>query len=391
MKPRICCVVGTRPEAIKMAPVVLDLVRRPWADVRTVNTSQHRDLVEPILDFFAIEPSVRWDVMEPDQDLTRLMARLLDRFAEMFRSMAPDMVIAQGDTATVLAAAMACFFRSIPFAHVEAGLRTGDVTNPFPEEFNRIVADRVSSLHFAPTATAADNLIREGIGSGNVHVVGNTVIDALFLALGSQAPQRQTRTERMPVLLVTLHRRETLGPQLDQILDGILGAMAALPDLAVVFPVHPNPNVRRQVGAKLGGVNRIRLEEPMSYPDFVRAMYDADVILTDSGGIQEEAPALGKPVLVARTVTERPDAIDAGVARLVGTDADRVASAVCELFTDPGQYRRMSAGASPYGDGRAAVRIGNLVGRYFDMPVSDGSDEPEFVWNAGKAVGGTLQ
>lgn len=391
MKPRICCVVGTRPEAIKMAPVVLDLRRRPWADVQTVNTSQHRDLVDPILDFFEVEPSVRWDVMEPDQDLTRLVSRLLDRFAELFRSMSPDMVIAQGDTATVLAAAMASYFRSIPFAHVEAGLRTGDVANPFPEEFNRIVADRVSALHFAPTPSAADNLIRERIERGNVHVVGNTVIDALFLALGSRDRRWHPKVERMPVLLVTLHRRETLGAGLDEILDGILSAMAALPDLSVVFPVHPNPNVRRQVEAKLSGVDRIRLEEPMSYPEFVRAMYEADVILTDSGGIQEEAPALGKPVLVARTVTERPDAVDAGVARLVGTDAGRVGSAIYELFSDQQLYRRMAAGASPYGDGRAAVRIGNLVGRYFDMPSSEGSNETEFEWKPATAVGGTLQ
>jgi UDP-N-acetylglucosamine 2-epimerase (non-hydrolysing) len=362
-RKRILAVVGTRPEAIKMAPVIRALRSEPWAEVRVLATAQHRQMLDQVLDAFAIVPDVDLDIMAPNQTLPELTSRLLSRLDEVFARERPDAVLIQGDTTTVMTAAMAAFYRHIAVGHVEAGLRTGDLQNPFPEEMNRIVAGRLSRWHFAPTAGARDNLLREGFDPASVHVTGNTVIDALLEVVQREVPLPVEVPEGRRMLLVTAHRRENFGAPFREVCEAVRDIADRHADVHVVYPVHPNPNVSGPAHEILSGHARIVLCPPLDYLAFVAAMKRAHLILTDSGGVQEEAPALGKPVLVMRQETERPEAVEAGVVKLVGPVREAIVAEASRLLDDPEAYARMARGVSPYGDGRAAGRIVDILGR----------------------------
>lgn len=362
-RKRILAVVGTRPEAIKMAPVIRALRSESWAEVRVLATAQHRQMLDQVLDAFAIVPDVDLDIMAPDQTLPELTSRLLSRLDEVFARERPDVVLIQGDTTTVMTAAMAAFYRHIAVGHVEAGLRTGDLQNPFPEEMNRIVAGRLSRWHFAPTAGARDNLLREGFDPASVHVTGNTVIDALLDVVQREVPLPFEVPEGRRMLLVTAHRRENFGAPFREVCEAVRDIADRHADVHVVYPVHPNPNVSGPAHEILSGHARIVLCPPLDYLPFVAAMKRAHLILTDSGGVQEEAPALGKPVLVMRQETERPEAVEAGVVKLVGPVREAIVAEASRLLDDPEAYARMARGVSPYGDGRAAGRIVDILGR----------------------------
>jgi len=355
--PQILCVLGTRPEAIKMAPVILALKREQRVDVRVVSTGQHREMLEPVLDFFKIGVDEDLAILEPGQTLSGSLSLALGRLEKVLADVCPDVVIAQGDTTTTLASALAAFNARIPFAHIEGGLRTSNIDSPFPEELNRVVAGRIASLHFAPTKQAVDALRREGVDDEDILLTGNTVIDALHGAL--------RRNPRLPfplrpaarILLVTLHRRESFGESLVRVCEAIAQLIARYDDLEVVWPLHLNPNVRDPVRAFFDGTPRVRLCGPLRYDHFVALMRESHFILTDSGGVQEEAPALSKPVLVLRETTERPEAVEAGVAALVGMDTDAIVKAASRLLDDDDAFSAMARGVSPYGDGHAAERI----------------------------------
>lgn len=362
-RKKILAVVGTRPEGIKMAPVIRALRETDWADVRILTTAQHRELLDEVFAVFDIKPDLDLDLMQTNQSLAGLTGRLAHRLDEVLESEQPDMVLAQGDTTTVMMAALCCFYRRIPFGHVEAGLRTHDRNSPFPEEMNRVFAGYLSDQHYAPTASSRDNLLREGIVPEAIHVTGNTVIDALLYQVERTRDVVLPLADGLRTVLVTAHRRENFGEPLRAICRAILVLVDRFPDTQVLFPVHPNPNVRRVTNELLAGHPRISLCEPLGYVEFVAAMQRAELILTDSGGVQEEAPALAKPVLVLRNETERPEAVDAGVVQLVGADEDRIVAQASRLLTDALAYRAMAKGVSPYGDGHAAARIVALVRR----------------------------
>jgi UDP-N-acetylglucosamine 2-epimerase (non-hydrolysing) len=331
--------------------------------VRVLATAQHRQMLDQVLDAFAIVPDVDLDIMAPNQTLPELTSRLLSRLDEVFARERPDAVLIQGDTTTVMTAAMAAFYRHIAVGHVEAGLRTGDLQNPFPEEMNRIVAGRLSRWHFAPTAGARDNLLREGFDPASVHVTGNTVIDALLEVVQREVPLPVEVPEGRRMLLVTAHRRENFGAPFREVCEAVRDIADRHADVHVVYPVHPNPNVSGPAHEILSGHARIVLCPPLDYLPFVAAMKRAHLILTDSGGVQEEAPALGKPVLVMRQETERPEAVEAGVVKLVGPVREAIVAEASRLLDDPEAYARMARGVSPYGDGRAAGRIVDILGR----------------------------
>jgi UDP-N-acetylglucosamine 2-epimerase (non-hydrolysing) len=357
LRRRILCVLGTRPEGIKMAPVILALRREPWAEVITLSTGQHREMLNPILSFFGVSVDEDLDLMQTDQKLADLSARSLTALDRAIDRYAPAMVVAQGDTTSVAMTAIAAFYRRVEFAHVEAGLRTYDLRNPFPEEFNRAVATKVANLHFAPTQRAADALRREGVRDGDIVITGNTVIDALFEALRRNPAMPFTVPADKRILLVTLHRRESFGPAVLDVCHAIERLIDAFDDLHVVWPVHLNPNVRGPVISAFKSNTRVTLCDPLPYDAFVAMMSRSYLILTDSGGIQEEAPALGKPVLVLRDVTERTEAVEQGTVAMVGTDAQAILARATTLLTDWSAYRSMAQGGSPYGDGHAAERI----------------------------------
>jgi UDP-N-acetylglucosamine 2-epimerase (non-hydrolysing) len=366
----ILCVIGTRPEAIKMAPVVRALREHPAGFLVTVVASaQHRQMLDQILANFAIRPDIDLDMMTDDQSLPELTARLLPAFDRVLAEKTPDFVLAQGDTTTVLVAALACFYRKIRFGHVEAGLRTGNMASPFPEEMNRALVGRLATRHFAPTESAAANLRREDVPADMITVTGNTVIDALhhMVALGPELPFAIAPERRL--VLLTAHRRENFGMPFEQILVAIAALAQAHPDIEIVYPVHPNPNVREPAHRLLGQVDRVRLIEPLDYAGFVAAMLRSHLIITDSGGIQEEAPALAKPVLVLRRETERPEAVAAGVVRVVGVATATIVREVSRLLTDPAAYAAMAKGVSPYGDGKAAERIAAALASELALPI----------------------
>lgn len=363
-KKRILCIVGTRPEAIKMAPVILKLKETPWAETIVVATGQHRELLERPLSAFGIGIDHNLDVMTEEQSLSALTARLFERLEPCLDELAPDMVLAQGDTTSVMAAATSCFYQKIPFGHVEAGLRTADIRLPFPEEFNRRVAGIVSTLHFAPTRQAETNLRQNGVPDESVFVTGNTCIDALYWMARRAPPLPFPLDERSRLILVTAHRRENLGEPMRQMFQAIIDLARRHSELRFVYPVHPNPNVRRLAEEMLGRQEGIYICPPLDYPSLVSVLGRVDIVLTDSGGLQEEAPALGKPVLVMRNETERPEAVELGVARLVGSNRERIVAEVSNLLTDPEAYRSMAKGISPYGDGHAAERIRDHVRGY---------------------------
>jgi UDP-N-acetylglucosamine 2-epimerase (non-hydrolysing) len=356
---RFLCVVGTRPEAIKLAPVILELARH--SPVITVLSGQHANLAREPLDWFEITPDDTLAIGSENRTLSKLTADLLLSMERTVAKHKPDVLIAQGDTTTVLVTALTAFYLDIPFAHVEAGLRTGNLRAPFPEEMNRVAASRMAQWHFCPTPGAVANLAAEGIDPSRLFLTGNTGIDAVRLALGKietpQGPQRGVRQ-----ILLTAHRRESHGLGIDAICQAVLTIIREFEDVEFIVPVHPNPAVRSSVEKMLGGHDRIQLLPPLSYQNCISAMARADLILTDSGGIQEEAPFLKKPVLVLRDVTERPEAVELGVARLVGTDTATIVAAVRDVLTDPNLYAKMASGGSPYGDGYAAQRIASAFG-----------------------------
>jgi UDP-N-acetylglucosamine 2-epimerase (non-hydrolysing) len=360
-------VVGTRPEAIKMAPVIKALRSTDWCRCTVVATAQHRQLLDQVLELFGIAIDIDLDVMRDRQTLPLLTARLFERLDAVFQDHKPDLVLAQGDTTTTMVAAMTAFYHRIPFGHVEAGLRTGDLQNPFPEEMNRIVAGRISALHFAPTTTAAAALRREGVPEADISVTGNTVIDALLEIAATSPALPLPLTPGRSVILLTAHRRENFGAPNERIFSAVNRLVARYPDIEIVYPVHPNPAVKSMAYERLGATPRVHLLEPLDYAKLVAVMNAATLVLTDSGGIQEEAPALAKPVLVLREESERPEAIEAGVALLVGTNEERIVAETSRLLDDAAAYRSMARAVSPYGDGKAAARIAALIkARYVD-------------------------
>jgi UDP-N-acetylglucosamine 2-epimerase (non-hydrolysing) len=362
----VVCVVGTRPEAVKMAPIVLRLRRAAGLRVRLVSTGQHLELLDRALADFGLVADRDLALMRPSQTLAEVTARALTALDRAFEIERPDFVLAQGDTTTVLASALASYYRQVPFGHVEAGLRTGQPYRPFPEEKNRVLAGHLAELHFAPTPNARLNLLREGIADSSIHVTGNPGIDALKLALERPAPLPvEPETDRM--ILVTAHRRESFGPPMLEICRALRDLVARDPRLSVIFPVHPNPAVRGPVEAALAGIPRIKLIEPAGYLEFVALMRASFLILTDSGGVQEEGPSLGKPVLVLRDETERPEAVEAGTVRLVGPHRDAIVEAVEALSNRPDLYQRFATVANPYGDGWAAERITRVLLDRFNL------------------------
>lgn len=376
--PRIICVIGTRPEAIKMAPVVRAL-REVGFDAPILATAQHRDLLDQVFEAFGLVSAWDLDAMTPNQGLSALFAKLLPQLDQLIRSSSASAVLAQGDTTTVLATALACFHAGVPFGHVEAGLRTGTLAAPFPEEGNRRLASVITEWHFAPTRVSADALLREGVAPERIHVVGNSVIDAL-LSLSSRpdlpwpVAVPPTRAGRR-LILVTLHRRENFGAPLTAILESLRAFALEHPDADLVYPVHPNPNVRDRAHAVLGPVPNVHLLSPVSYPEMVNLLRHAFVVFTDSGGIQEEAPALGKPVLVFRDVTERPEAVSAGGVKLVGADPAAFRVEATRLWEAPAYYEAMARPRFPYGDGTASRQIaGILAARFLGRAVQEGKD-----------------
>lgn len=363
---RIACVLGTRPEVVKMAPVIAALARDPRYAPVVVNTGQHRELLAETMALFGIVPDVALDLMQPGQRLAGFLGRCVETLDRALHAMAPAAVVAQGDTSTVLAAALCAFYQDRPFFHVEAGLRTGDFRNPFPEEMNREVASRFAALHFAPTAAARANLLAERVPDARIVVTGNTVIDALLMVRDLAVPHGLALDPARRLIVVTAHRRENFGAPMRGMLRALKAIASRWPDVEIVYPAHPNPEVRCAIADEIGAEDSVRIVEPLSYGPFVTLLAQATLILTDSGGIQEEAPALGKPVLVLRDETERPEAIDAGVARLVGTDEQRIVEETARLLDDPAWYRQMARGASPYGDGQAAGRIVAAIGRHLE-------------------------
>ena len=376
MAKEVLCIVGTRPEVIKMAPVIRALREMPEFSVKVLSSGQHRELLLPLIDWFGLTVDADLQVMSANQSLSELTARLMRGFEEHFKSSPPDLVLAQGDTTTVMCAALSCFYLNIPFGHVEAGLRTFDVRNPFPEEFNRVAVGRLAQLHFCPTTRARDNVLAEHVPSAAVHLTGNTVIDALQYTTKKLELESQTSRKFDHDILLTAHRRENFGAPLVAICEAVLDLCREFPGIKVLFPVHPNPNVRSTVERFLAGHPRIVLSEPLDYPNLVAAMQQARLILTDSGGIQEEAPALGKPVLVLRSLTERPEAVEIGVAELVGAGRAAIVASASRLLRDTEHYAKMARGGSPYGDGHAAERIRDVIRGYL-LKNSKGAEDHE--------------
>jgi len=357
--------IGTRPEAIKMAPLVAE-ARGRGLEVSVVATAQHRDLLDPVLDLFGIAPEHDLDLMRPDQSLSALTSRAIAALDPVVAAERPDWILVQGDTTTAMVGALVGFYHRTRVGHVEAGLRTGDLARPFPEEANRRWIDVVAAAHFAPTASTRDNLLREGADPATVHVVGNTVVDALHRV--RSMPPGPSDAEDLPAIgpgerlvLVTAHRRESFGEGMRSIADALAGIARTWPDVRVVYPVHPNPNVRGPMHERLSGVERVHLVEPLGYRSFVQMLARAHLVVSDSGGVQEEAPSLGVPALVLRDVTERPEAIEAGAVRLIGTDPAVILGAARAVLDDPAVHARMARVVNPYGDGQASARIVSIL------------------------------
>lgn len=363
-------VFGTRPEAIKMAPVVKACRARAELDVKVCVTAQHRQMLDQVMDIFGLRADFDLNVMAPNQTLGDVTCKVLKGMESVFSQWSPDMVLVQGDTTTVMAAALAAFYHKIAIGHVEAGLRTGNIYSPWPEEMNRLIAGNLSTLHFAPTVRSAQNLLKENKNPATVFTTGNTVIDALHEAvmiMDGDAALKARLAAQFPFLdatkrlvLVTGHRRENFGDGFIHICNAIR-RVASRPDVQVVYPMHMNPNVRKPVNEILGGLSNVHLIEPLDYLSFLYMMRKSYLIMTDSGGVQEEAPSLGKPVIVMRDTTERPEAVDAGTVILAGTETEAMASAAERLLNDKAFYEKMAQAVNPYGDGLAAKRIAEIV------------------------------
>lgn len=367
MSLKTLCVFGTRPEAIKMAPLALALAADERFEAKVCVTGQHREMLDQVLGLFAIEPDFDLNIMKPGQDLTDVTTSILQGMKTVFAEFKPDVVLVHGDTATTFATSLAAYYQQIPVAHVEAGLRTGNIYSPWPEEANRKLTGALANLHFAPTETSQANLLREGVSPAKIIVTGNTVIDALLdvvkrldhdeeLNATAAAPSAFLDPARK-LILVTGHRRESFGDGFERICQALMEVAQQHPDVDIVYPVHLNPNVREPVNRLLSGISNVHLIEPLDYLPFVSLMSRAYIILTDSGGIQEEAPSLGKPVLVMRDTTERPEAVDAGTVKLVGTDTSNIVRELNRLLIDHDAYHTMSYAHNPYGDGQACGRI----------------------------------
>jgi UDP-N-acetylglucosamine 2-epimerase (non-hydrolysing) len=367
---KISLIFGTRPEAIKLCPLVLELQKHPEFEPHVCVTGQHRQMLDQVLEVFEVTPDVDLNLMQPDQTLAGLTARAITAIDGYLAEHKPDMVIVQGDTTTSFCAALAAFYRRIPVSHVEAGLRTWNKFSPFPEEINRVMTSRIADLHFAPTQWSKGNLLKEGVPDDRIFVTGNTVIDALHIAAEKVrqnppeipgVPKGLLNGDTRPMVLITGHRRENFGDGFQNICHAISELSSRFPNTAFVYPVHLNPNVRGPVFDLLSGRANIHLIEPLSYLPFVALMNRSTIVLTDSGGVQEEAPGLGKPVLVMRDTTERPEAVEAGTVKLTGTDRRAIARNVSALLTDAKAYNAMLNVVNPYGDGRAAERIVHIV------------------------------
>ncbi|MGE4429680.1 MAG: non-hydrolyzing UDP-N-acetylglucosamine 2-epimerase [Sphingobium sp.] len=366
---KIVMIFGTRPEAIKLFPVVHALRALPGVDTRICVTAQHRGLLDQVLEISGITPDIDLDAMQENQTLDGLTARLITALGEVLDAERPDRVIVHGDTLTTMVASLAAYYRKIPVAHVEAGLRSGDIHHPWPEEVNRRIVACIADMNFAPTQGAANALLAEGRDPAGIHVTGNTVIDALLAtktridtdpSLAAGLDDLAARFAGKRVIAVTSHRRENFGGGMEAIAQAIR-TIAQRPDVAVIFPVHPNPNVRRVMDAQLAGLANVAMIDPLDYPHFVRLLDMSHIVLTDSGGVQEEAPSLGKPVLVMRDTTERPEGVEAGTARLVGTDGQRIISEIFSLLDDSDAYSAMARAHNPFGDGQAATRIARII------------------------------
>ncbi|EPK6499111.1 non-hydrolyzing UDP-N-acetylglucosamine 2-epimerase [Klebsiella aerogenes] len=368
---KILSIFGTRPEAIKMAPVVENLKGDNRFESKVCVTAQHREMLDQVLQLFNITPDYDLNIMKSGQDLTDITSSILLGLRSVLQEFKPDYVLVHGDTATTLSATLASYYQQIKVGHVEAGLRTNDIYSPWPEEGNRKLTGALANLHFAPTSTSADNLRRENVPQERIIITGNTVIDALLMVKDKLAQDPVLAGELKAkfdfidddrkIVLITGHRRESFGGGFERICNAVLKLAKAFPDVDFVYPVHLNPNVRGVVNSVLRGQENIYLIEPLDYLPFVFLMNASSIILTDSGGIQEEAPSLGKPVLVMRDTTERPEAVDAGTVKLVGTDEKRIFDAVAELLTNKSEYEAMSFAHNPYGDGKASSRIADAI------------------------------
>ncbi len=372
---KILVVLGTRPEAIKLSPVVLELRSRAGFQVRVCATAQHRQLLDQVLTAFGIAADYDLNLMRPDQTLAQTTARILSALEPVLAEELPEMVLVQGDTTTTLCGALAAFYLRIPVGHVEAGLRTWDYSRPFPEELNRVLTSRLSALHFAATEWARSNLLAECVPANRIAVTGNSGIDAV-LYVRDRLEQGQLRGPEWPqldparkLIVVTAHRRESFGEGFERICEA-LARLAARPDVQIVYPVHPNPNVLDPVRRRLGALASVVLVEPLDYVPFVDLMRRAYLLLTDSGGVQEEGPSLGKPILVMREKTERPEAVEAGTVRLVGTDVERIVGEAALLLEDPEEHQRRSRVHNPYGDGQASRRIADLILSFLSGKIS---------------------
>ena len=371
MRPVIMPIYGTRPEAIKMAPVIAALQESDVFDCKVVSTGQHREMLDQVNHLFGIEPDIDLNIMRPNQGLCGILTRTIDGLDELFKEEKPAAVIVQGDTTTVTAGALAAFYHSIPVIHIEAGLRSHNLFSPFPEEANRKLTTQISSLHCAPTSVSKQNLLDEAVNPDDIVITGNTVIDALLTTVEKQVPFSDPQLEELAasgkqVMLVTTHRRENQGDAMRGVGRAIARIARANPELQIVLPAHKNPVVREAVLPALEGLDNIVVTEPLAYGEFTRMLSLAHIVLTDSGGVQEEAPSLGKPVLVMRENTERPEAVDAGTVLLIGTDEERIVEEVTKLLTNEEHYNTMANAVNPYGDGLAAKRtvaaIAELLG-----------------------------
>jgi UDP-N-acetylglucosamine 2-epimerase (non-hydrolysing) len=375
-------VFGTRPEAIKVAPLVQALRRSPDFEPVVAVTAQHREMLDQVLELFDIVPDFDLDIIEPRQTLTDVTTRALSRLSPLVAEVDPEMVVVQGDTTTTFVGALAAFYHQVPVAHMEAGLRTWERYSPFPEEVNRSLTTRLANLHLAPTSTSRSNLLAEGVGSKDIIVTGNTVIDALLWTVEARSPFEDPALERLEeegrrVLLVTAHRRESWGDGMRAIGSALRGIAIEQPELQVVFPMHKNPVVRESIVPMIDDLPNVTIVEPLAYGSFARLLDIADIVLTDSGGVQEEAPSLGKPVLVMRDTTERPEAVEAGTVKLVGTDSKTIWSSVMTLLHDKQAYASMANAVNPYGDGYAAARTVQAMNHFFKAGPRPEEFEPD--------------
>jgi UDP-N-acetylglucosamine 2-epimerase (non-hydrolysing) len=365
VKLKICITLGTRPEAIKLAPVIQQFRNSPDFSTYVILTGQHKEMVTQVMNIFNLTADQNLEIMQAQQTLTDITYLTLQGLEKIYQQIKPDLVIVQGDTTTAFAASLAAFYQKIPIGHVEAGLRTDNIFNPYPEEANRRLISQLTQLHFAPTKLAVENLHQSGV-TGEVHQTGNTVIDAL-LTIANQKPEcivPGLEWEKYRVLLATVHRRENWGEPLENILEGFRLILDKFPDTALLLPLHRNPVVREPIKRILGDRQRVFLTEPLDYAQLVGAIQRCYLLLTDSGGLQEEAPSLGKPVLVLRETTERPEAVEAGTAKLVGTDSSSIFNAASKLLTSDTAYQQMATAINPFGDGKAAERISKIIQDY---------------------------